>query len=581
MDPPSPKRRKPSPTGPGNIVIETGDFRPRNQLRRTPPRRASYQSPTKASLSRFNPDILARRASISSDKQPNPGDPTSRGQRARAFVLGETDQLDPGDVSSDNQAQVWATKTTADVGARDMGGGDLPERPVDSQPDLPPQAGLFSSPRKSPAKRNKSLGQYLSSPSKQAAVPGTQVQRSPRSPAKLKEQSPMPAPGHGEQVLVVESSGEQQKPRAAFHSEPDPKQQEKELLQARLDSLREEVGFIEQQVQFSRNHADADEDSSALISLINKQDPIASHVPTDHPSLAAILASFIPLAKRIDPPSPLPEEPAKPLPTHEPIELDDPYPYLSLFTNFQFKSSLAMGKSDQQVHSIAMLSPLSLLEVDFDVAVDITSKHVKRLQIRKVSNWASRELGSYILKASEENDLGAFCSAVISYWDLAIRRAACWVKCRWEYPHLLSYQRKEQQNAPGSLARPASGNQESSVNMAVQDEEEEEVSGVMMDSVDREHGDRPLSKTDLIPLLDHHQLVFKSKQVLLRITWRIQFDWSGEAQSVIRADAVVPDAWTEADSRGSLQRIPETFDKLLKSRGAFGAIKVLEGALFT
>ncbi|KAK8158429.1 hypothetical protein BC567DRAFT_235657 [Phyllosticta citribraziliensis] len=102
----------------------------------------------------------------------------------------------------------------------------------------------------------------------------------------------------------------------------------------------------------------------------------------------------------------------------------------------------------------------------------------------------------------------------------------------------------------------------------------------MMDSVVQEHGERPYSKPDLIPFLDRHQLLLRSNQVLLRITWTIQFDWSGEAQSTLKADAVVPEAWIEADGRDSLRRVPETFDKLLHSRGAFGAIKVLEGVLF-
>ncbi|KAK7538812.1 uncharacterized protein J3D65DRAFT_351483 [Phyllosticta citribraziliensis] len=580
MDPPSPKRRKPSPTEPATSVTETGDFRPRNQLRRTPPRRASYQSPTKASLSRFNPDILARRTSIESEKRLNPGDPTGRGQRARAFVLGETDQLDPSYVYGDDQARVGATKTGADVDMQDMGEDDLPERPEDSQPDLPPQEGLFSSPRKSPAKRNKSLGRYLSSPSKQAAVPGIQVHLNSRSPAKVKEPSPISAPSHESRTIVVESSGEQQKPRPALKPEPDPKLQEKEQLQARLDSLREDVEAIERQLQLSRNPPDADEDSSALISLINKQDPITTPVQSDSPPLAAILASFLPLAKRTDPPSPPPDEPDKPLPTHEPVELDDPYPYLSLFTGFKFTSSVTMGKSDQQVHSVSMLSPSSLLKVDFDMAVDIASKHIQRLEILNVSNWASHELGSYITKASEENDLGAVCSAITSYWNLASRRAACWARCRREFPHLLSHRGKGAQNTSGSSIRKTSDNQETPASIAAQDEEEEEVSGIMMDSVVQEHGERPYSKPDLIPFLDRHQLLLRSNQVLLRITWTIQFDWSGEAQSTLKADAVVPEAWIEADGRDSLRRVPETFDKLLHSRGAFGAIKVLEGVLF-
>ncbi|KAK8212514.1 hypothetical protein IWZ01DRAFT_269387 [Phyllosticta capitalensis] len=586
MDPPSPKRRKPSPTktGPEAPVTETGDFIPRNQLRRTPPRRASFQSPTKASLSRFNPEILSRRTSTGSEKKSNPSDPTGRGQRALAYVLGKTEQLNPGEATSNDQAQGGATETaeTTDAADTEVEAEDLPAHPEDSQPDLPPHEGLFSSPRKSPAKRNKSLGQYLSSPSKQAALPGSQIQRISRAPLEAKGPSPIAVEDDENRILVA-ASGKEQTLKPERPSEPDPKQQEKEELQAKLKSLREEVEFIESQVQLSRNAPSDGEDASALVSFINEQEPCVAPARAEPPPLAAMLASFLPLAKRMHPPSPPTDEPERPMPTHEPIDLEDPYPYLSLFTDFQFTSSVSMSDLDQQIHAVTMRSPSSLLKLNLNLAVDITTKHVQRLEILRLSNWASRELGTYIAKASEENDLGAVCSATTSYWDLAVRRATCWARCHREFPHLLPhYQTKERQgDVSRSSNRKTSGNHETPASMNAQDEEEEEVSGIVMDAAVKEQNELSFTKGDLLPLLDHNHILLQSNQVLFKITWKIQFDWSGEAQSVVNAEAVFPKAWTEADNRGSFKKIPETFERLLATRGAFGAITILKSVLFS
>ena len=57
----------------------------------TTPKRKSFLSPTKASLSRFNPDLLSRRRSAGSGARKTDSHPDAllAGQRARAYVLGE------------------------------------------------------------------------------------------------------------------------------------------------------------------------------------------------------------------------------------------------------------------------------------------------------------------------------------------------------------------------------------------------------------------------------------------------------------------------------------------------------------
>ena len=88
MTSPSPKRRKTSPTGsvPGNL----------SPARKTPTR-ASFLSPTKASLARSNPRLLPRPTSAGSrDSRPNSrGEAIARAQEARAYILGDLEKAQP------------------------------------------------------------------------------------------------------------------------------------------------------------------------------------------------------------------------------------------------------------------------------------------------------------------------------------------------------------------------------------------------------------------------------------------------------------------------------------------------------
>lgn len=115
--------------------------------------------------------------------------------------------------------------------------------------------------------------------------------------------------------------------------------------------------------------------------------------------------------------------------------------------------------------------------------------------------------------------------------------------------------------------------------------EHEEVSGIGLDISAGPgslagKGRSGLQRKDLFRQLGRSVLVFESQEVVLRISWYIRFDWTGEAESVVSAAAAFPSAWQEADERRSLKRIAETFDRLVRDRGVFGGIKVMVGLLF-
>lgn len=592
MASPSPKRRR---TSPETEVTDTGDFRPRNALRRTPPRRASWLSPTKASMARFNPEILARRASAVSATAELAGqtDPSGQGQRALAYVLGESQQhsdrqeaqageqdegqrrqsiggsrkLPSRDVLQAAAAENPRQETAQSNKRMSVAEDDLPTHPVASpaaRPDLPPQKGLFSSPSKLP-RRNRSLGQRLSSPFKPRESPLRLDPPASEAEAEAGADEPSPTPRGQiqEPSQVVEASAVEQGPTPAEPKKdvPDPRRVEKERLQKQLQELQEEVKLYEREIERSRSLPgdDRGEDISALLyvlkpsttnihanefsSLVNKANPSPPVSKPEAPPLSSLLSAFLPLAKPISLPTPPPEEAEKPLPSHEPIELDDPLPYLRLFTSFDYSSKMEVGQEPgHQTHFISMRSPSSLLHLDLNLTADATSQSISKLAIRSVSPWASHELGRWIAQRAARNDVGGVCWAAESYYDLAVKRATCWARCYRELGRLLK-------DAPGDKTAKSSAKRSGQRKDAQPDvppssnlleEEAEEVSGIGSDLTVREQDGRPISRAELLHGLGRDGIVLRSKEVLFRVSWKIQFDWTGEAESVVGADAAVP-----------------------------------------
>ncbi|CAF9922827.1 MAG: hypothetical protein GOMPHAMPRED_002684 [Gomphillus americanus] len=73
---------------------------------------------------------------------------------------------------------------------------------------------------------------------------------------------------------------------------------------------------------------------------------------------------------------------------------------------------------------------------------------------------------------------------------------------------------------------------------------------------------------------------FESKisKTSLVFTWHITLDWIGDTESQVSALAALPARWIQLDSqRESLAKIPEAFEKLVKKIGVYEAIKVMVG----
>lgn len=226
-----------------------------------------------------------------------------------------------------------------------------------------------------------------------------------------------------------------------------------------------------------------------------------------------------------------------------------------MFTSFDFSTQLGLprgkvlpsSKRVYQKHIIDISGPQKLLTTQLGVNIDCLSNRITDVHILRLPSWAERELGTLMRSKAKEKNLGAVCWAIDSFWDVATRRAAYWHRCEAAFAYLL----------PGRAA------------------------------ADMENA-RPLnakttsiSRKDLGRHLGRDVLILQDKHVLLKINWRILFDWTGEAESNVDVECAVPTVWEEADASDTFRRVPETFDSLLRTKGAFEATRIMVALLFS
>jgi hypothetical protein len=251
--------------------------------------------------------------------------------------------------------------------------------------------------------------------------------------------------------------------------------------------------------------------------LLDRSDPVEVEKPLP---LSQLLTSFLPFSNlRPRLPTPPSSSPEEKLPSHAPIELEDPLPYLRLFTNLRCSSDITARpapdeNSFHQVHDIKIQGPQNILKATVEMTIDPMTEQVEELAIKELSSWAEHELGTWIRKrAAEEKDAGNICWAMDSYWSLAKKRAECWIRCERAF--------REKLVGAGPELR---GN-------STQDG---------LDGSDGTGKNMKYQKHELQKYLAKDHLLFRSEEVAFRVSWTIQFDWTGEAESQIKGMAGFP-----------------------------------------
>lgn len=254
-------------------------------------------------------------------------------------------------------------------------------------------------------------------------------------------------------------------------------------------------------------------------------------------------------------PRPRSQRQEAPIPSHRPVDLADPLPYLEMFTSLRVSTQLSPARSKvspssqrvQQKHTISIVGPQKLLTAQVSAIIDTLASEISEMQVLRLSPWAQRELGAFIHEKSKARDLGNACWAIESYWGLAQKRAQYWHKIESAFARLIAGRTSDDTENVRPQTKAATSR---------------------------------MSRKDLSRHLGRDTLVLQDKHVLLKIKWRISFDWTGEAGSEISVETAVPQVWQEADTAASFKKIPETFATLLKGKGAYEATRIMVALLF-
>jgi hypothetical protein len=270
--------------------------------------------------------------------------------------------------------------------------------------------------------------------------------------------------------------------------------------------------------------------------------------------VSSLLCSFLPFSALTIPPAKQ-SRPEKPIASHQPIELKDPLPYLEMFTSFSLSTQLGLPKSKlppsssrvHQRHTIDISGPQKLLTAQLIITIDCLSSELVDMQVVRLPSWAERELGTFMRAKAKEKDLGNACWAIDSFWDIATKRAQYWHRCEKAFARLL----------PQRTIADTDDTATTATNPSI------------------------LSRKDLSRHLGRDMLILQDKHVLLKINWRIVFDWTGEAESNVEVECAVPAVWKEADASGTFSKVPETFDSLCRTKGVFEATRIMVSLLFS
>ncbi|KAI9827842.1 MAG: hypothetical protein M1832_004331 [Thelocarpon impressellum] len=642
------KRRKTSPTT--SVPVDAPTTPPRGT-----PRRASFLSPTRASLARFNPTLLPRPASVGpgETKRPASRDGAPLGLRApslpppasapfeevtvsrRGSAVGPTTPSGggglatpaPGTVTSlprrtarstaasggmassprrpprssspskgavapsvepigsDPSAQLAQDVAAAASSRGDESGGQTQtrderrggtrrsarlsgDRPAssspmvvgdDGEPELPPTptqlglpdpvmsrapAGLFNSPGKRPRRRRGLGGKAMSSPLKGSTKGEKQPTR----------------------TRAGKAAGDQAEAEASRT-----KQLLLDQLQAELRGLREDIQRREFELAAAsgrEDSAEAEAETEDLIALlISSNDESTLPPPSQSKAFSLSLSAFLPFSARPAAAATVPSLPVSDsgeLPSHRPLDLANPLPYLQIFTPLTFKSTTTVlppsspPSSLLQHHLITATSPLHLLSATLSLTVDVATHSVEGLAIQALSPWADPELGPWLrARASGANeavgkDIAGVCWALGRFWEVAERRARFWTRCERAFPQLLDSVPSKPAPAPPP-----------------EDDEDS----------DDGKGEARYTRRALLTHISRRHITLRREATTLHLGWEIVLDWTGEAEASIHASASLPHRASRRDGE-SPQQVDALFATLLAQQGLWRATRAVVGVLF-
>ncbi|TPX10044.1 uncharacterized protein E0L32_001241 [Thyridium curvatum] len=475
---------------------------------------------------------------------------------------------------------------------------ELPPTPEHPDPEITtPPSGIHNTPSKRP-RRSMALNVPRSSPLKQPpsklrnvarrASPQSEPQPLRRRSARLNgPQPPEPHPGRG--VPPVEPDPKKRKIRDALLAEVAGLEADLALASAeneRIANLRQ----VRAEISAPTNR---DEILGVLRRhvLSKKEQKVQPPASTDWLRAALNPIAFLPFSK---PSTSLPtlfpteqdnkDDEKDPI-SHHPIPMtaEEELPYLQAFTPLSFKSTLAMLPSPAddpdapplQRHSIfvSSSSPPGVFAARVDMTVNTKTHAITDLAVPKLDPAAMAELNPLVERVlSSRRDFapqsGLARNVSVLTWAMgewlrvALRRARFWV--------LLGRELGTKEAFAETVARIRNRPKRKRRRKAADHDDDDDADAAGEGEQRQLDASAEVSTEDILPHLGRMSMDIdlpNEEACAMRVQWRVEFDWSGDAQSKVGVLLGVPGKWHKADDRGRLGRIPKIFNDLVQDEG--------------
>ncbi|KAK2673755.1 hypothetical protein RAB80_011298 [Fusarium oxysporum f. sp. vasinfectum] len=534
-----------------NTPIQSEDLAPAEETSPAkPPSAAGSPSPAR-SFSSYNLEIPAR--SSSPIRSPSPAEAAPAPEPEVEEELEE--ELEQGSTITFARFLILAPASFNAASKNTTVVPRLPPRdtgPRKSFQNSPVRFREFSQQRDSPLAKPPS--RLLEKPRKSFAQAGSALREQPPVKAKATEVR---------QPRAFDPDGEKKKER-------DRVQREIQDLKKDLEIARKENERIRLMQQSSRTLAPTNQDE--VISLIERHLMSTGTEQSKTASqqlLQAALnpAALLPFSKPTAPVvRPSVEEKQPDIKSHHPVAMTatEELPYLELFTPFSMTSNTSVlpeadGEPLRQHYSITLRSREipGIFTAKIEMTVNATDLTVLDLGVTALEPAAKSELGPFIRKIctgdcnrSMQRNIGILSWAMGEWLRVAIDRAGFW--CQLE-------QSLDSKDGVSEAAARMRSKKHRRRRDSGEDSDEDEPTRVEY-----------VKKADLIRCLgqQHFDISIpygdaEESGSTVRLKWKTEFDWTGEAQTRLSVLVGAPGKWHQTDERGSLAKIPKLFEELV------------------
>ncbi|KAG8671086.1 hypothetical protein FPOAC2_04406 [Fusarium poae] len=351
------------------------------------------------------------------------------------------------------------------------------------------------------------------------------------------------------------------------------KKKERERIRKEIESLQKDLGVarrenerIRAMQEFGRVLAPVDQDE--IVDLIQRHlmdaDTEPSQTSTQQLLQAALKpTALLPFGKAIA--SAPVEDKLAYVKSHYPVPMtaDEELPYLQLFTPFTASSTISIlpetnSQPLRQLHSVLLRSREipGLFTAKVEMTVNPLELSVLHLNVTDLEPAAKPELGPFIQKIctgdcnrSMQRNVGIVTWAMGEWLRVAVERAGFW--CQLE----------QTLGTKNGISEMTTQMRTRKRRRKDDDGDEDMDESTQVDSV---------KKVDLIRYMgqQHYDISIpyndaEESGANVRFNWKVEFDWTGEAQTKLSVLVGAPGKWHQTDERGVLGKIPKLFEELV------------------